>query len=121
VDLPPDSQLVRIASKAFAVTGITGDVFLRASLTQLELEVFEECKNLRSFNLRPDSQQENLCQGAFQKSSVVSLVLAGIRNLADEVMFGCESLQSVKLAVPGQTKEQRKREIRIPAKIFGGN
>jgi hypothetical protein len=89
-----------------------------ASLYQFELDVFENCLHLREFSLPKDSKLENLCKGAFQGSGVRRLVMPGMRNLADEAFVGCKDLRAVKFAVPGQTKEQRSREMRLPAKLF---
>jgi hypothetical protein len=110
VDFWADSELVRLASKAFAGTGITGDLSLPASLHQFELQVFEDCKWLRSFNLPSHSKLENLCRGAFQRSGVVSLGVPGVRNLEDEVFSGCQSLRSGKFSIPGQTRAQGRSE-----------
>jgi hypothetical protein len=67
-----------------------------------------------------DSKLEILSKGLFQNSGVVSLVLPSVRHLADDVFGRCNSLRSVKFTVSSQSKEQRKREIRIPFKLFDG-
>jgi hypothetical protein len=120
VEFPGESRLTRIASRAFAGTGLAGAVALPASLARFELEVFDRCARLTEVTLPVNSALESLCKGAFQNSGVVRLVLPGIKHLAEDVFVGCAQLRSVRFVLPGQSDEMRKREIRVPPKIFDG-
>jgi hypothetical protein len=120
VVIPPDSALIRIAPRGLMGTRFK-HVRLPAGFFQCELEAFCGCTELAEFNLPADSRLRFVPRGAFKGCSALTrVVIPGVSHFSDEVFHGCTKLRSARFALPGQTKEQRNRKIRIARDFFRG-
>jgi hypothetical protein len=78
-------------------------------------------RQLAEFNLPADSRVRFVPWVAFKECSALTrVVIPGVSHFSDEVFHGCTKLRSARFALPGQTKEQRNRNIRIARDLFRG-